>query len=500
VALVATGACAPAARAATWSEIASGTTEDITAVEYQGPGRFWFATGAGHVFTRVGDGFVQTASAPGVVFEDIEFQDGGPVGFAVGTNGGVLRSADSGATWTPVTGLAGGRQVDVNDCSGADQVLGDVDSVRFAGNARAWLAAGGTQIYRTIDGATAADVGATADGWQFINDNGVTCKIGRDVDDIFPVPGSLSTYFAAKDLGTVLFSPNALATTAALRPAAAGGGTTGTRRLAGDPANPNRQWSVSSGGAGPGFVARTSDGWATSAGWMIANPEKGSITTPQSVDFNGGTVVAVGSAGMIAESTDGATFALDPASSLPAQDWRSVSLASASAAAAGGTAGRLVVSANANALPAAPAVVPVLAAGANAGARPPAVVVTPVRRRPLPRFGFPARFKPPVAGGVARREGRFVILDVAGALRPPPGVKAASACRGRVVLTVSRARGRRRGLTEAALGLPRTCTFAKRLRVRRTRVGARRSLRLRVAFQGNALVAASSVTYMIPVR
>lgn len=500
VALMAAGACAPAAHAATWSEIASGSTEDITAVEYQGPTRFWFATGAGHVFTRVGDSFVQTASAPGVVFNDIEFQDGGPVGFAVGTNGGVLRSADAGATWTPVTGIAGGRQVDVNDCAAADQVIGDVDSVRFAGNARAWLAAGGTQIFRTIDGATAADVGATSDGWQFINDNGVTCKIGHDVDDVFPVPGSLSTYFAAKDLGTVLFSLNALATTAGLRPAQAGGGTTGTRHLTGDPANPNRQWAVSSGGAGPGFVARTADGWASSAGWTIANPDAGSITTPQGIDFDGGTVVTVGSAGMIAESIDGTNFALDPAGGAPTQDWRSVSLASASAAAAGGTAGRLVVSADANVLPGGPAAAAAVPATAAALSRPPAVVVTPTRRRTLPLFGFPERSKPPVAGGVASKQGGFVILEVAGSLRPPKGLTPANACRGRLVLTVSRPRGRRRDLTEAALGLPRTCTFAKRLRVRRTRVGRRRSLRLRVAFKGNALVGASSVTYAVPVR
>jgi hypothetical protein len=501
-ALVAACAYAPSAQAATWAEVTSGTTEDITAVEYQGPTRFWFATGAGHVFKRVGDTFVQTGSAPGVVFRDIEFQDGGLVGFAVGTNGGVLRSADAGSTWTPVTGIAGGRQVDVNDCAAADQVLGDVDSIRFAGGARAWLLAGGTQIFRTIDGATAADVGATSDGWQFINDNGVTCKIGKDVDDLFAVPGSASVYFAAKDLGSILFSLNALATTAALRPAAAGGGITGTRRLTGDPANPNRQWAIDSGGAGEGFVARTTDGWGTTAGWTIANPERGSITTPESVDFNGGTAVAVGSAGMIAEAVDGANFWLDPSATAATQDWRSVSLASPALGAAGGTGGRLVVSANANVLPIPPAAAvppppPVTVASTT---RPPALVVTPARRRALPLFGFPARSKPPVVGGIARKQGEFVIIKIAGSLRPPTGLTAAIACRGRVVLTVSKARGRRRDLADAAVGLPRTCRFAKQLRVRRTRIGARRSLRLRVAFKGNAVVGASSVTYVVPVR
>ena len=499
-AIAVAGLVAPGAQAATWSEVASGTTEDITAVEYQSPSRLWFATGAGSIFKRVGDTFVKTGSAPGVVFRDIEFQDDGPVGFAVGTNGGVLRSADAGSTWAPVTGIAGGRRLDVDECAEADQTLGDVDAVRFAGNARAWLLAGGTQIFRTVDGSSASGVGATADGWQLINDNGVTCKIGQDVDDLFAIPGSSSVYFAAKELGTVLFSLNALATTATVRPARAGAGATGTRRLAGDPANPNRQWAVDSGGAGPDFGARTTDGWATSGGWTIANPDRGAITTPESIDSSGGTVVAVGSAGMIAASADGATFHMDPAAAAPSQDWRSVSLASPSAGAAGGTGGRLVTTSDANvfavAAPAAAAAAPAVTS-AGSTLRPPALVVTRTR---LPVFGFPPRSKPPVAGGSARRRGAFVIVAVAGTLRPPAGLTAATACRGRLLLTVSRARGQRRELAYANVGLPRSCRFEKVLRIRRTRVGGRKSLRLRVAFKGNAAVDASSVTYVVPVR
>jgi hypothetical protein len=499
-ALATAGVLAPSAQAATWSEIPSNTTEDITAVEYQGPSRFWFATGAGHVFRRVGDGFVQTGSAPGVVFNDIEFQDGGPVGFAVGTNGGVLRSADSGASWTPVTGITGGRRLDVNDCADPNEAIGDVDSVRFAGNAHAWLAAGGTQIYRTVAGVAAADVGAAGTDWQAINQSGSPCMIDRDIDDVFAVPGSAAMYFAAKALGAMLFSRDALRTPAMLRPAAAGAGAGGTRRLTGDPANTNRQWAISSAGAGAGYVARTTDGWATSGGWTIVNPDRGSITTPAAVDFKGGTVAAVGSAGMIAESVDGASFSLDPVATAATQDWRSVSLASASAGAAGGPGGMLAATANANAVPAATSGSALPGTPAGSASRPAPLVVSPPRRRPLPVFGFPSRRRPPVVGGAARKHGDFIVLGVVGALRPPARLPAAVVCRGRVVLTVRRAHGQRRDLTEAAVGLPRSCAFAKRLRVRRARVAGRRSLRLRVAFKGNALVGASSVTYVVPIR
>jgi hypothetical protein len=499
VALAAAGVLAPGAQAATWTAIPSGTTEDITAVEYQGPTRFWFATAAGHIFKRVGDGFVQTGSAPGVAFRDMEFQSGGRVGFAVGTNGGVLRSADDGASWAPVAGIAGGQRTAVNACAAPDEPIGDVDSIRFAGDARAWLAAGGSQVFRTVDGASTSDVGATPAGWQAINGIDLMCKIPADVDDLFPVPGSSSVYFAAKVLGTVFFSPDALSTTATPRVAEAGAGAaTGTRRLAGDPANPGRQWAVDSGGAGPPFLARTTDGWNTASTWTIANPGSGSVATPASVDFDGGTVAAAGSAGMIVESVDGATFYLDPAAGA-GQDWRSVSLASPSAGAIGGANGRLVVSANANVPPAGGAAATAPAPSAPSSVlRPPALVTQ--QGRPLPHFGFQPRSGPPVVGGRARRSGRVVLIAVAGAFRVPAGVRSASACKGRVVLTVSRPSGKRRDLTDATVALSRGCTYAKLLRVRRARIGALRSLRLRVAFKGNAVVGASSVTYKLPVR
>jgi hypothetical protein len=130
--------------------------------------------------------------------------------------------------------------------------------------------------------------------------------------------------------------------------------------------------------------------------------------------------------------------------------------------------------------------------------RPPALVTQ--QGRLLPHFGFQPRSGPPVVGGRARRAGRVVLIAVAGAFRVPAGVRSASACKGRVVLTVSRPSGKRRDLTDATVPLSRSCTYAKLLRVRRVRIGALRSLRLRVAFRGNAVVGASSVTYKLPVR
>ncbi|CAA9470867.1 MAG: hypothetical protein AVDCRST_MAG53-1278 [uncultured Solirubrobacteraceae bacterium] len=357
VAVATLAALAPGAQAATWTEVPSNTTEDITAIEYQGPDRLWFTTGAGKIFKRVGGVFQLKASNPATVFRDIEFQDGGQVGFAVGTNGVIMRSADGGDTWAAVPGITGGRQTDEGRCDLADQPIGDVDAVRFAGSSRVWLAAGGTQVYRTVTGATAANVGSTAAGFQYTNDDGDNCRLSgssTDIDDLFPVPGSDAVYFISKNFGDVFFSSNALSSAATRKPGSAGNGFQATRRAAGDPANPNRQWAVTPDGDGGSYYSRTTDGWNTDDDWAIGTPDRdsGDLTRGEAVDYNGGTVTAVGSAGMIVTSIDGTTFFFDPAGGTVAtQNWRSVSLASAADAAVGGTGGKLILSSNANVIP-----------------------------------------------------------------------------------------------------------------------------------------------------
>lgn len=559
IAVVALGALAPSAQAATWTEVPSNTTEDITAIEYQGADRFWFATGAGKIFRRVGGVFQQESSVPGAVFKDIEFQEGGNIGLAVGTNGAVIRSNDGGNNWSPIP-ILGGRQLDENNCTGADQPIGDADSVHFASATRAWIVAGGSQIYRSDDAGVS---------WQFINDDGATCRISKDIDDLFPVPGSDSVYFISKYFGAVFFSSNALASAATQKAADAGNGFTGIRRVAGDPGNPNRQWAVSSDGEGESYYRRTTDGWSTNGSWTIGNPARGNLTRAEGVDFNGGTVTAVGSAGMIVESIDGINFFFDPAGGTVAtQDWRSVSLASAADAAIGGTGGKLILSTNANVIP--DVVAPTGAIGGpatatvgqattftalvadNAGGAgvdpagygwsvvglpgqsgasatftfPSAGTYTvrltfrdlagnggeatktvnvgaaaaPTLSPTPPAFIFPSKSKPPVIGGAARKNGKFVSINVSGSLKPPPGVSSAVACTGKVALTVSKPKGKKPTLTKGTTTLSKKCVYKKVLRVRSSRVGKLKSLKLKVAFKGNAVIRASTVTYTVPVK
>lgn len=482
---------ASSARATTWTEIASNTGEDITAIEYQSADRFWFGTGAGRVFKRVGGVFQQKTFVPGAVIKDIEFQDGGNIGFAVGTNGTVLRSTDAGETWAQVDGIAGGNATSPFGC-GDTQPVGDVDSVRFAGNARAWLFAGGNQIFRTPDGATAADVGARGT-WVWINRGPAsTCFITADMDDAFPIPGTNAIYFVGTSFGQVFFSSNALTSTATAKPASAGNGFDITRRMVGDPSNPNRMWSVAPYGTGGSYYARTTDGWNTAVDWRVGNGTTGDLTRGESIDFSGGTALVAGSAGMIVTSIDGETFWFNPAGGAVAtQDWKAVSLASANDAAVGGTSGRLLLTTDAaNVIPAAPPAPP-----AGGGGTPP-----PTTSTRLPPVRLPSPSNPPVTGGRATVGRRFVTVPVSGRLTPPSGVGAAAACRGRVIrLRLSKTRGRRRTLLRTTVRVSRACRYRKQLRVRKSKLRGARALLLQVSFRGNSLVGAARATYTIPV-
>src|SRR6185503_12842061 len=131
LAVAALAAAAPPASASVWTEIPSGTTSNITAIEYQSASRFWFTTASGGVYTRGSDGsFTQTRAPGGVALNDIEFS--GSTGYAVGDGGLVLRSVDAGASWAPVA------LPNVTDCKKKAVPIGDINAVRFGGS-RVWL-------------------------------------------------------------------------------------------------------------------------------------------------------------------------------------------------------------------------------------------------------------------------------------------------------------------------------------------------------------------------
>jgi hypothetical protein len=130
--------------------------------------------------------------------------------------------------------------------------------------------------------------------------------------------------------------------------------------LAGDPANPNRMWSVNAQPYGRSTTAVTFDGWQTASAFAIGNPSVREFPQvgPADVDFAGGTVLAAGDSGLIMNSVDGKTFFYMD-SPLATSRWNAVGLASAVDGAVGGDGGRLVVTGAANSIPVTPVATPV---------------------------------------------------------------------------------------------------------------------------------------------
>jgi len=553
------GALASPASAGIWTPVESNTTEDITAIEYQAPDRFWFTTGGGKIFRRVGGTFQQEQADLTTVFRDIEFQPGGNIGLAVGTNGKLWRSVNSGDSWSQIAGITGGDADDERCDLPTSDPLGDIDSVRFDGLGNAWMLAGGSQIFRSPAG---LGVGT---GWVYMNDDGLSCKVDQDIDDAFFVPGSAAGYFIARSFGGVWFSANGLTTAATKKPGGAGNGFVDIRRVAGDGGNPNRQWAVTPGSGGFSYFSRTTDGWSTEDGWDIGNPAVRDLTNPYDVDFAGGSVLAAGSAGMILHSIDGATFFFNGADgALATQDWLSVGLASATEGAVGGTGGKLVLTSSANVPPdvtpptgtiSGPANVvagqpsaftAVLNDAGGSGLNPGATAWTATglgnQSGATATYTFPSpgfytvkvtfadnagntgnatlsvnATKAPAGGGGSTTTPTFsftgpgnsataviignrVRVRMRGTIKPPAGVSTSAACKGKVRLTIKKKRktiAKRKARLKLKSG---KCRFGKTIFIKRSKVGNSTRLRLKVRFPGNSVLKAGQTTKTLVVK
>jgi photosystem II stability/assembly factor-like uncharacterized protein len=352
-ALAAAVACAPLlaaapASATSWTEVPSGTTAEITAIDYQSESRAWFTTSDGRVFRADGGRFVQTGTAAGKVFADVAFQPGGNVGVAVTTDGEVRRSVDGGATWGPVPVLT----VDRSCSDDTGFAVRRLSAVFWAGDSVVYYVGGGGATNQPIvlRGTEPIVTPRTVNSI----DPGPGCRVGEGNDTVtdgFALPSAPGTLrFVTDDFGTVFASGDALATPASTF-ASMTNGTGGVPRLAVDPANPNRLWVTSTTGGGLTYAApgparqevRRAD---------TGLPVVGSL---YDVDFAGGTVVAVGDGGAIYTSVDGTTAHRQPAAgALAGTAWRSVSLADGGAALVGGAGGALVKTTDANAIPSTP--------------------------------------------------------------------------------------------------------------------------------------------------
>ena len=570
---------APSAHAANWSEINSGTTAEITAIEFQGDGRFWYTTANGEIFKRNPDGtFTRKFGPTSIRLNDIEFQSGGGgIGFAAGAGGQVLRSVDNGDNWTSVN--TGGSPIPVSkkgttfpDCR-ATEPLGEVFSVRFAGNSRVWIFAEGSQLATSQPG-TPANVGALGTwvdanrdtkGTPSADDD--TCRIRGDIygdghsDGFFSPTNPDVGHIVAASFAAVFFTSNNLAGDAIRRPAEAGNAGLGRRKLVGDPDNTSRMWSVAPAPYGRSTTGYTDDAYATLKTWVIGNDSKREFSAngPYDVDFAGGTVLAAGDAGMILNSTDGANFFYtDATGSLATQAWRAVSLASATQGAVGGTGGKLIVTSDSNVIPdiTAPTVsiqgpatgktgTPVTftaQAADNAGGSgvdPNSFVwkVTgfPDQTGPNATYNFTSTgsytvrltvrdlagntssqanhfisitqgtppapaFDVPSSGVTAKIVGGFVRVTIKGSITPPAGIDRAQACKGTVVMSIKKVKGKGQYVGQRNTKLKSDCSFRKVIRIRRSKLKGARRIKVTARFVKNAVLSSKSKTFIVKVK
>jgi photosystem II stability/assembly factor-like uncharacterized protein len=335
---------APSARAGIWTPLPTGTTEAITAIEYQESGRFWFATGSGSIFTRdpATGAFAPTLTGTGTPFTDIRFQDApGGVGLAVGEAGAIYRSPDGGATWALV---AVGAQRP-NGCDGTYLPLGRLTSIAFASPTIVYVLGEGRTILRSTDAGMSFTDANTRPG------PGFGCRVDEDVTDgAFLPTNPLIGFLVTGAFGSIYGTVDGLASPATRRCSCGPNGIGTIDRLALDGANPNRQWAVNR--IGGGGYRRTDDAWSTSVDPTFANLAGTAPAPPVDVAFAGGTVLIAGEAGEILTSRNGSTFYRQRADGpLAAVPWGAVDMATASQGAVGGAGGALVVTDRATSIP-----------------------------------------------------------------------------------------------------------------------------------------------------
>jgi hypothetical protein len=350
---------APAQAQTLWTPISSGTSDTISALVYQSPTRFWYATTNGKIEYFNGTAFVAGAGVtPGENFTGLAFQPtgvpGGPgtsglYGYAVTSTGHVWQTPNGGVSWTQLAAPA-----TLTDCSTTATATTETElnAVVWASSTSAYLRGNGS----TLEKSTAANTATPA--FTEINKVGTgTCLVQSDsssqnlTDGTFLPDNPADGLLVTQDFGTLYGTSNAFASGTRVTDQTVNN-FTGNPRIAQDAANPNRLWIVDHepGGSGCGDLCLivSTDGGTTSAPAKFSNDETPGVGL-YGVSSKGGTEVVAGTGGEIFNSVNGTDFFLNPAAgALRTENWRAEAAYDAAHAAVGGENGALAVTAAAN--------------------------------------------------------------------------------------------------------------------------------------------------------
>ena len=338
------------ARAATWTTLPSGTTETINAIDYRSSSQYVYATNLGKLF-RNG---TQAAGATtgGSPLNGLAMSPDGTIGIAVGTNGKIMRSTDSGATWAALSPVASYPDTDCAGTPGsASTVTEDLTGISWANATTAYataLPAVGFQpspILKTTDGGvTWADVNRSSSGNCVINSTG-------ELSDVAAIQGSSTVWFVGQDLGERWVSFDDV-TTATARPAAAMNFSTGLPRIAMSAEQQDWLYAVDRVDSGTGLNLVHSTDSGVSFGTFTQASGNPIVPKLYGVAAVGQTMLAAGNAGSIYLSADASTvYNIAGTGGLASINWRDVSMASTSSAAVAGLGGVIAATSDANAIP-----------------------------------------------------------------------------------------------------------------------------------------------------
>jgi hypothetical protein len=347
IAVSALAAVPATASAGIWTPVATGTTGDITAVDYVAAGSIVYGTAAGQLMKG---GVVKDATNLGLTVNDIAFNPSGSVGLAALNGGKLMRTVNGGESWSPVS-LANATRTSANPCTGGATALGtptrNLTAISWGDNSTAYIVGDdeGMVLKSTNNGTSFTDVSRQVDG---------TCRVGasgRVLHDVEAISANV-VYVLSNYFGERYFSADGIATTAVHQDQTSANCYQESARFAIDHNSPNRQWVVDacSSNLGAGFSSDSGTSWDISIDYPNGDPY--SLSGLNDISAAGGSALAVGNGGAIIVNLDGPTAYFQRADGADAtSSWLAASKLDAGNAVVAGRNGRMVISTSANAIP-----------------------------------------------------------------------------------------------------------------------------------------------------
>jgi photosystem II stability/assembly factor-like uncharacterized protein len=338
------------ASAGIWTPVASGTTADITAVSQPNAATIVFGTAAGQIFKNG----IQRFSMPGTSINDIAFSPSGTLGLAAANNGTLLISTNAGDSWSvkPLTNSTYTEASPCNGTppvGGKNNApTGNINAVSWASDTVGYAVPAdlGVVLKTGDSGNTWTDVSRQNTGTCFVDTD------GDPLTDVKAIPGSSVVWLMANDFGTLYVSSNGVTSSVTQRSDTAVNCFDKHTSLAVDVANPNRAFAVDrcSGDLQLGATLDGGSTWEISQKYFAG--DGGALAGLNDVDVAGSAAVAVGNGGAILIDLDGRNAYFQRADGADAtNDWLSVDKLDATHAVVGGRNGRLLTTAQATTIP-----------------------------------------------------------------------------------------------------------------------------------------------------